>query len=186
MEFDDIQKIWDDQKSETLYAINETALHKNIKAKKNRSERSHLISTIGLNIISIVCGTILIMKDPDDIFNILTAIALFAIGIFVFFRNMNRKKQLRNYDHSLLGELDYAIQNTKHEIRYSQTFWLWYLVPIMLVQISEISIKSIKWESLLLLIGAYILSMIVIRLSLTRQLKPRLRKYEDLKKKLEV
>ena len=35
MEFEEMQKIWDEQKGETMYAINESALHKSVTKKKN-------------------------------------------------------------------------------------------------------------------------------------------------------
>ena len=38
-EFEDIQKIWDSQKQETLYAIDESSLHHRIRRKEQQSNR---------------------------------------------------------------------------------------------------------------------------------------------------
>ena len=39
MEFEEMQKVWDEQKGETMYAINETALHRSVTRKKNAAGR---------------------------------------------------------------------------------------------------------------------------------------------------
>ena len=39
MEFEDMRKIWDEQKGETMYVIDETALHKSVSRKKDAVSR---------------------------------------------------------------------------------------------------------------------------------------------------
>ena len=56
MEFDDMKKIWDSQNNETIYGINEKALHNRIQAKKRKANRITNVSELLLIVTNVASG----------------------------------------------------------------------------------------------------------------------------------
>jgi len=176
MQFDDIQKIWDAQRNETLYAINEEALHRRIKSKKRKIERIHRINTIGLILISIIVSSVLLIIKANDIYNAGSAIMLMAIAVYVFLRDRKRKKALKQYKKTMLGDIDHTIKNLKDQIRFAQTFWLWYIIPLGIPKLLELLSGNINYWSITVLLAGFALSILIVTWEVNARFKPQLRR----------
>jgi len=176
MQFDDLQKIWDAQRNETLYAINEQALHKRIKSKKQRIERSHRIDTIGLILISIVVSAILLFIKSNSIFNVGATIMLIGIAVYVFVRDRARRQSLKKFDKNILGDLDHSIKNLRAQIRFSKTFWLWYVIPLGIPKLVELLYGEVKYWSVFVLLCGFTLAILLTNWGARVKYQPQLDK----------
>jgi Flp pilus assembly protein TadB len=186
MEFDHLQKIWDAQSNQTVYAIDESTLHRRVLVHKRKSERIHRINTYGLVAISVVCSAILLGIKVADVFNIVSSIVLMVIAVYVLIRDHRRKKALQVFDRTMAGELDFAIENIRYQIRFGQTFWLWYVIPLALPKLAEMLSGKINYPSIAVMVVALIASVLVVRWEVNSKYKPKLRQLESLKSSLET
>jgi Flp pilus assembly protein TadB len=133
MEFEDIKKIWDMQNNETLYAINETALHNRILSKKRSASQISNISE--LIVFAANFGTCLLVLgmvffNPGlGIFMYLLAGWTFIISLYLLLIRAQRKKTANQFDRSLLGDLDHALSNATYQVRLSGVM-LWNNLPL--------------------------------------------------------
>jgi hypothetical protein len=133
MEFEQIKKIWDMQNNETLYAINETALHNRILSKKRTA--SHISNVSELLILTVSMGTCLftlgtvVIFPGAGIFMYLLAGWTFLTTVYVLAIRNRRKKSANRFDRSMLGDLDHAISNASYQVRLSGIM-LWNNLPI--------------------------------------------------------
>jgi hypothetical protein len=141
MEFDEIKKVWDSQNDETIYGINEKALHNRILAKKtkayhitNASELLAIIANFGAG------GFILafrVYKESANIFLFLLVAWMFVTGLYVLVSRVRRIKGEHTFDRSVLGDLRHAIAVATYQVRLS--FLLrWNIVPIGILIILSI------------------------------------------------
>ena len=185
MEFEEMKKIWDSQNSEPLYAINEAALHKRIRAKMKRATRLNNINDFGLIIIAIVtAGILLLLNKTPGIYDYAIIVVLMLIAGYVLAGRIKRKKQEARFDRSMLGDLDHAIANVQYEGNRSLTMHWWFIIPLAIPVLAKMLQKNTNLGQWLLVTGLFILSIIVIRWDHHRCILPRKRKLEALRRKL--
>lgn len=184
MEFDEMKKIWDEQTKQTMYAIDEDALHRRIKAKGNRAERTTKMNEFGLMAIAVITASILLFIKSTNTYNILAAVGMLFMGVYVLIGRIRRLKKDRQFDRDMLGELDRAISNVQNEVFRTRTFIWWMILPAAVPTIVRILQKEASLESILLIVGASILGFLVTRWDLNRCQIPRKRELEVLREKL--
>ncbi len=186
MEFEEMRKIWDTQNNEPLYAINEQALHRRIKAKKKKASRVSNYNEIGLIAIAVITAIPLFIKniDQDNIYAYPPAIMLLLTCVYVLIGRAKRKKMEGRYDQSIIGDLDQAISNVNFEIVRARTFIWWYILPLtfpVFLNMYMNDASALKW---ILVIGGFFLSYFVVRIGLTYSQVPNKRRLEKLREKL--
>jgi len=165
MEIEELQKIWNEQKSETMYAINEKALHENISKKKNAASKRMNIVEISLMAINSTTGIILLIDailDREGIWEYALSVVLFLTVVFLALFRKRRQKQERTFDRSMLGELDHAIANSSSMIQISTIMIKYYLVPVGVFSIVKMAILGASVEKWLFMIGALCFAFIII------------------------
>ncbi|WP_436517186.1 hypothetical protein [Ekhidna sp. To15] len=186
MEFDEMQKIWNEQKGETMYAINETALHKSITRKKNAaSKRIDMVE----NWISLINGTVAVFLfidalDDPHYWDFVGSAMMLATVIYIQISRYKRLKAENMFDRSMFGELDHAIANTNSIIHISRMMVIGYLVPFSFFYILKMIVIEASLEKWLLVTGMYILSFVLIYWERKKMHIPRKENLEVLKKKL--
>jgi hypothetical protein len=136
MEFDELQKIWDMQKNEAIYVINETALHNRILSKKRSA--AHIANFSELLLIFVNIGTGLLVsgtavyKSSATIFTWLLTGWMMITTLYVVVNRIRRKKGEIRFDRSMLGDLKHAISNATHQVRLSGIM-LWNSLPLGLL-----------------------------------------------------
>ena len=133
MEFEELQKIWDAQKNEPLYAINETALHNRILSKKKQASHITNITELLLIIVNLGAGSFVLgvnlFKQNRNIFMYLMAAWMFATFLYSLVSRIRRIKGDRRFDRSLHGDLNHAISVATYQVRLSQIM-RWNILPI--------------------------------------------------------
>ncbi len=133
MEFEDMQKIWDSQRNEALYVLNENALHNRIMAKKrtsgkitNTSELIGIITNAGAGVLMFRAvweeGKANVYLTILGAWMILTSLAVLILRI----RRLNGNTK---FDRSMLGDLSHAISTATYQVKLG-AFLRWNIVPI--------------------------------------------------------
>ncbi len=133
MEFDELQKIWDAQNNEPLYAINEKALHNRILSKRRQARRITNISELLLIIVNLGAGCFVfginLFKKPGNMFMYLMAAWMFATALYLLVSRIHRIRGDRRFDRSMHGDLNHAISVATYQVRLSQIM-RWNILPI--------------------------------------------------------
>lgn len=165
MELEEMQKIWDEQKGETMYAINESALHENISKKKTQASLRMNIVELSLMAINSVVGAVLLVDaiiDKEGIWDYSFSIIMLLTVLFLAnFRN-KRLKQEKTFDRSMLGELDHAISNSSRIVQISTIMIKFYLLPVGIFSITKMAVFGAASEKWLLVIGAFVLAFFLV------------------------
>ena len=186
-EFEDIQKIWDSQTQETLYAIDERSLHHRIRRKEQQSNRMASGTEFGIMIIVLITFGILVVDawlDQEGWQSYLAACLFLPSGLFMWWKRENRLKHQHRFDRSMLGDLDHAIANTRYLASLSGTFLLWFILPATLsIIVNNIGRDFPLWKWILVP-GSFILSMIVTQVEHRMFHLPRKRRLVAMREKL--
>ena len=133
MEFDELQKIWDAQNSQPLYAINEQALHNRIQSKMKQGRHITNISELLLIIVNLGAGSFILavnlFKPHGNMFMYVTAAWMFATCLYALVSRIRRIKGDQRFDRSMHGDLNYAISVATYQVRLSQIM-RWNILPV--------------------------------------------------------
>lgn len=187
MEFEELQKIWDEQRGEQLYAINEDALHRRVKSKKKAANR--LINLVELSLMTINSSVAVYLlydaiTDQEGIWDYALSGIMFLTVIFLIGFRYKRKKSEGKFDRSMVGELDHAIANTTSGLQIATIMIYYYLIPLGLFVLSKMAYFGASIEKWLLIIGMFILSYFLIQWDRKRFYMPRKANLEKLKETL--
>lgn len=133
MEFEELQKIWDAQNNQPLYAINEKALHNRILSKKKQG--LHITNTSELLSIIVNAGVgcfifgVNYFKHSGNIFMYTLSAWMFICALYLLVSRLRRKKANQKFDRSISGDLDHAISLAAYQVRLSQML-RWNILPI--------------------------------------------------------
>ncbi|MEZ0542462.1 hypothetical protein [Fibrella arboris] len=134
MEFDELQKIWDSQTKQPLWAINENALRNHVQAKTRQAFHITRISE-GLSIIvNASVGSFVLAvnlaKSPANLAMYLLAVWMFATALYVLVSRIRRLNGEKTFDRTMLGELTHAISMATYQVRLSRLL-RWNMLPIV-------------------------------------------------------
>lgn len=136
MEFEEMQIIWDNQNNEKLYAIDEATLFKNIK-RKGRSV-NHLLTFVQVVMIgtNLFAGIALLLDSRNDESpwgKYLIAGVYLAYCVYAVIRWINRYQDEKQFEETMVGELDRAIWRTNYLIKQGKDLITWYLIPLIVL-----------------------------------------------------
>ncbi|MEO9481795.1 MAG: hypothetical protein ABJG47_00025 [Ekhidna sp.] len=187
MEFEEMQKIWDEQKGETMYAINETALHKSVTSKKKAASRRINIVEISLMIINSIVSVVLItdaILDEEGLWDYAGAVIMALTVVFLIAFRVRRKKNEQKFDRSMLGELDHAIANSHSIIQIATIMIYYYLIPVGFFTLGKMLYFGASLEKWFLIIGMFALAFFLVRWERKALHIPRKTRLEGIKRKL--
>ena len=133
MEFEELQKIWDTQNNEPLYAINEKTLHNRILSKKKQG--LHITNTSELLSIIVNAGAgcfifgVNFFKYSGNIFMYLLSAWMIVCALYLLVSRLHRIKANQKFDRSISGDLNHAISVATYQVRLSQMM-RWNLLPV--------------------------------------------------------
>ncbi|SNT24823.1 hypothetical protein SAMN05421640_2939 [Ekhidna lutea] len=187
MEFEKMQKIWNEQKGETMYAIDQQALHNSIGRKKDAASRRINTVEIALMAINSIVAVILLVDaitDKEGLWDYAGAgIMALTVAFLAFFR-IRRKKKEDTFDRSLMGELDHAIANSHSMIQIATMMIYYYLIPIGVFVLGKMLYFGASMEKWLFMIGMFALAFFLVRWERKACHVPRQRNLLALKRKL--
>jgi hypothetical protein len=172
MEFEDLQLIWSEQDRQPLYAINQEALHKRIRAKLQRSQHIASVNEIGLVCIFLAASLILLFLREFNWLNLLPIGAMLGVSGYILSRRHHRQKLTERFEPTMLGDLENAIAQQKHIIREARTFLFWNILPIAAAVVAKMAmdgeVRLWKW---IFIPGSFILAYLVARLAPRKHLR---------------
>lgn len=184
MEFEEIKKIWDNQNSEPLYAINEEALHNRIRSKRKGANRLNNINDFGLITVAVVTAVILTIIRDGVITDYLISGVLLLIAGYVYISRIRRINKDQQFDRSMLGELNHAIANIDFEIHRARNFIWWFLIPIAIPITINFMYTGANYLQWLTVAVAYMLAISVTQWEMKKRLTPKRRHLETLRLKI--
>jgi Flp pilus assembly protein TadB len=136
MEFEEIKKIWDMQNNETLYAINEKALHNRILSRKRSAGHIANFSELLVIFVNMATGLFVLWaalyQSAANIFIYLLTVWTLVTMLYVLVSRLRRRKNENRFDRSMLGDLNHAISNATYQVRLSGIM-LWNGLPVGLL-----------------------------------------------------
>ena len=162
MELEELQKVWNEQKGENMYTINEASLRKMISRKKDAAARHVNRTEIGLIIITLVLGSIITIKallNEEGLWDLGGGIVILMTTFFVAIARYKRKKSENNFDRSMIGEIDHAIANTQSVIQISYSMLVWYMLPVGVFTYGQMIFAGVSLDKFLLITGMFILAL---------------------------
>ena len=186
MEFEEMQKIWVEQKGETMYAINEAALHKSIQRKKRAASRRINKVEISLMIINFICTIFLFYKACYDThyWNLVTAFMMLGTVIYIGHKRAQRRQATNTFDRSMLGELDHAISDTDSIIHISRMMITGYLIPFSVLFTIKMVVLGASIDKWFLVGGMYGLAFTLVLLERKKMHLPRKAHLLSMRRKL--
>ncbi len=186
MELDELQKIWDTQNKEPIFTINMDGMHRVIKKKRNRTKFASNLNEWGLIMIAIVTASILFYRNADNwnFYSLLPGIVLLLTGVYVFIGRFKRKKMEKQFDQTILGDLDQAISNASFEIRRAKTFLWWYILPIASSSLLNMYTKGSSPAKWILVSLTFVLAHVVVNWSLNKAQVPGRKRLIKLREKI--
>lgn len=189
MDIEQMQKIWDSQNQQVMYAINEEALYDSIRKKSKSAEQRINKVEIGLMTINFVVATIVLidyLKGSDEgLWDLGLSLGIYGTVAFLYIFRNRRKSMEETFDRTMLGELNYAISSTDSIIRISWLMITAYILPIMIFSVSKMIYQGASLNKWLLMMGAFALSYTLILIERKKMHLPRKRRLETLRDKLE-
>jgi hypothetical protein len=186
MEFEELQKIWNQQKGETMYAINEQAMHQTIKNKKSAASQRINKVEISLILINSFCAVFLFIDALNDTQKwdfAGSAVFAFTVGYLIHSR-VKRKKAEQVFDRTMIGELDHAIANTQSIIKVTYLMIFGYLIPLATLYITKMIVTDTPFQNGLIIAGMFLLAFILIFWERKKMHIPRINKLKKLRKEL--
>lgn len=155
-----MQIVWNSQKTEKLYAIDESALFKQI--KKRGGKVGFLLNFFeGAMVFAglIVVVTVLrqVLERGLDVMGIALGGVYLFVGLMGLFFRFDRGRRERAFDKSMMGELDRAIWRLDRVKFYGRTLLYWCLLPILVVVAG-----TFVWQEMYLAAVGYLVFIVAI------------------------
>jgi Ca2+/Na+ antiporter len=186
MEFEALQKIWNEQKGENMYAINETAMHESIFRKKRAAGRRINRVEISLMLINGSCGVFLFIDALNDAqpWDFIGAFIMLCTVVYMLWSRNKRLRQEQTFDRSMIGELDHTIANTDSLLNISKLMIPGYLLPVAVLYLSKLIVTGASLEKFALIIGMFILAFVLVFWERKKMHEPRIKKLKQLREQL--
>ncbi len=189
MDFDDLQVIWDSQKEQPMYVIDQQAVMSMVKQRGVAVER--LVNCFELCMMAIVLTVgLAVISEPlifgDDYHQLLTANLWFGVFVYLWLSRRKRRRAEVDFDRSVVGMIDKAIAQIDYKIRQLRTIGWWFIAPVM----TGMSIGFFfLWDSKPvwvwpLTVGAFALTYWLMRREIWVHLIPQRKELESLRDKL--
>jgi len=131
MEFEEMKKIWDAQKGEALYAIDEKALHNRVIVKKNKSaQKANKLELTLIGSLLVASGMIwrvMIMKASFELVQVIFASLLLLAAAAIYISRRKRMTWQNSFENSMLGDLEQGLANASYQVNLSKAASFLYL-----------------------------------------------------------
>ncbi|WP_296705555.1 hypothetical protein [Algoriphagus sp.] len=151
-----MKKIWDAQKGEALYAIDQNALHDKVIVSKTKSARK--ASKLELTLISsllIASGMVwwaMIRKSSFELVQVIFASLLLLVAIAIFISRRKRMTWQNSFENNMLGDLEQGLANATYQVNLSKAAAFLYLTVTGFAVVSVFKEAEDWWKSVLVLL----------------------------------
>lgn len=173
MKFEEIQVIWDSQREQEMYALDVDAMHRKIKRKARKVERSISFNEIS---IIVICAFVSLMSLREPVLEqtgyhrIFGSVVMLCVAGWMLMKRLARLKLRSQFDFTLTGDLDRAIAESKAHLLLARTFHLWFVLPaVSIVLVNTIAKSESSKEVFVRLLGVslgLVLSIALVKLGI--------------------
>jgi hypothetical protein len=173
MKFEEIQVIWDSQREQEMYALDVDAMHRKIKRKARKVERSISFNEIS---IIVICAFVSLMSLREPVLEqtgyhrIFGSVVMLCVAGWMLMKRLARLKLRSQFDFTLTGDLDRAIAESKAHLLLARTFHLWFVLPaVSIVLVNTMAKSEFSKEVFVRLLGVslgLVLSIAVVKLGI--------------------
>ncbi|WP_456428241.1 hypothetical protein [Rhodocaloribacter sp.] len=140
MDFEEMKVIWDTQEERPMYALNEAALHENI--RKSAGHFKRLVVFFETVLMGVAVGlSVFYVIDPllhgQNYDRLVSAAILAGAAVYFFFGIRRRWQHETEFDLSLLGDLNKALWQIEHHIARSRAIRWSFIVPFSLAAVID-------------------------------------------------
>lgn len=168
-----------------MYIIDQQALYRQIQRRAKQADLIAKTNEWGMMVIAVITSVLLLWVGKDTVaYQIVASVTMLGTGVYVFWQRRLRLASLSEQPDSILGELDQALTNANYLVRFAQTFAYWFLLPTAAVTIFRMTQKEVDVWRWLFILGAFLLSFLIVRWELISKHRPRKRALEELKETL--
>lgn len=148
MEFEEIRKVWDTQNNKPMYVINESVLHEKVASKKSKGVRITNLSELTTIIVNIGVGVFVLLinliNTKHNLFLYLLSAWLIMSGVYCLYSRIRRQMGDKQFDRSMLGDLNYAVSIASYQVRFSALI-RWNVIPVTLLSALSLWETSLLW-----------------------------------------
>ena len=140
MEFDELKKIWDTQKEEYVFTLNQSALHNHVVAKQNQGLHITNISEWLMIAVNMLIPLYIIATMVSGEINLAMMIMsgwMLLTAAFVINGRYKRLKGGSTFGRTLKGDLQFAIDVARYQVRLA-ALGRWNIVPIGLLSVTAL------------------------------------------------
>lgn len=173
MKFEEIQVIWDSQREQEMYALDVDAMHRKIKRKARKVERSISFNEIS---IIVICAFVSLMSLREPVLEqtgyhrIFGSVVMLCVAGWMLMKRLARLKLRNQFDFTLTGDLDRAIAESKAHLLLARTFHLWFVLPaVSIVLVNTMAKSEFSKEVFVRLLGVslgLVLSIALVKLGI--------------------
>lgn len=173
MEFEEMKVIWDSQREQEMYAIDVDAMHRKIKRKARKVERSISFNEIS---IIVICAFVSLMSLREPVLEetgyhrIFGSVVMLCVAGWMLMKRLARLKLRSQFDFTLTGDLDRAIAESKAHLLLARTFHLWFVLPaVSIVLVNTMAKSEYSKEVFVRLLGVslgLVLSIALVKLGI--------------------
>ncbi|WOO42819.1 hypothetical protein [Rubellicoccus peritrichatus] len=136
MNYEELKIIWDSQKEETVYMIDNDALLKSVKHKN--ASVSRLVICFEITAIIVAFSTAIILsidawRENGGLDEYIVAAICLAVGIYACFQRKRRKSSEPDFDQSMFGLIEKTLSQIDYHVKSLRTFLWCFHLPIALV-----------------------------------------------------
>ncbi|MEM9545264.1 MAG: hypothetical protein AAGA77_04790 [Bacteroidota bacterium] len=158
MNIEEMQKIWNSDTQEHLYAIDEKGMEKIVFTKRNKAiKRVNLVENIILWMNILLPSFLIILafiKGKDKVSIYAMEAFMFLTAAYIAYHKNLRIKSYKNWGKSMMDVLEEAIHNATYQARLSNTLLIWYLLGLAIISIAMLILEGKPWW-LILLMGLF-------------------------------
>jgi hypothetical protein len=136
MNFEEMQVIWDSQNKRTMYALDTNGLHENVKRRCRNLGWKVTCEEFGLVAISLVVALEQASKpflEGIDAYRYVGALLFVGVALYILLGRFRRLQREREFESTLVGDLDRAISRVDYNIWRARTFTWWFLFPAAVI-----------------------------------------------------
>lgn len=148
MDFEEMKVIWDTQNEETLYAINQEALHASIRRKASGFKRLVLFFEIATMLVTLSMSLVYIVEvlvKRSEYHQLLSAAILLAAATRFFVGIRRRRQREAEFEPSLLGDLNKALWQVDYHIARARAFRWGFIFPFVLAVSIDVAFNLNTW-----------------------------------------
>lgn len=167
MKLEEMQKIWDSKKNQTLYIMDENAVEKFVKRKANSANRRTAYVENFIIIMNLVVPVILLsiasLNDKQHFGEYAMAAFMVTTAVYTLIYKRRRISSQKNWGKSTLDAMDHAIHNSTYQVKMTNIFLTWYTLGVGVLTVINLIVEDTNIWIILMIAFTFVVGIVVGR-----------------------